>query len=66
MKGILAVSREPLVSMDFRDNPYSSTIDAEYTNFYGDLVKVVTWYDNRVGLQRASPTWPSTSRNRGL
>ena len=46
MKGILAVSREPLVSMDFKGNPYSSTIDAEYTNFYGDLVKVVTWYDN--------------------
>ena len=46
MKGILAVSREPLVSIDFKGNPYSSTVDAEYTNFYGDLVKVVTWYDN--------------------
>jgi glyceraldehyde 3-phosphate dehydrogenase len=46
MKGILAVSREPLVSSDYKGNPYSSTIDAEFTNFYGDLVKVVTWYDN--------------------
>lgn len=46
MKGVLAVSREPLVSVDFKGNPYSSTVDAEYTNFYGDLVKVVTWYDN--------------------
>lgn len=46
MKGILAVSREPLVSMDYKGNPYSSTIDAEFTKFYGDLVKVVTWYDN--------------------
>ncbi|MCC6456853.1 MAG: type I glyceraldehyde-3-phosphate dehydrogenase [Caldilineaceae bacterium] len=46
MKGILAVSREPLVSSDYKGNPYSSTIDAEFTHFYGDLVKVVTWYDN--------------------
>ncbi len=46
MKGILAVSREPLVSIDYKGNPHSSTIDAEFTNFYGDLVKVVTWYDN--------------------
>jgi glyceraldehyde 3-phosphate dehydrogenase len=46
MKGILAVSREPLVSSDYKGNPYSSIIDAEFTKFYGDLVKVVTWYDN--------------------
>ena len=46
MQGILAVSREPLVSVDYKGNPYSSTIDAEFTNFYGDLVKVVAWYDN--------------------
>jgi glyceraldehyde 3-phosphate dehydrogenase len=46
MKGILAVSREPLVSIDYKGNAFSSTIDAEFTAFYGDLVKVVTWYDN--------------------
>ena len=46
MKGYLAVSREPLVSIDYKGNAYSSTIDAEFTNFYGDLVKVVSWYDN--------------------
>lgn len=46
MKGILAVSREPLVSIDYKGNPTSSTIDAEFTRCYGDLVKVVTWYDN--------------------
>jgi glyceraldehyde 3-phosphate dehydrogenase len=46
MKGILAVSREPLVSSDYKGNSYSSTIDAEFTKFYGDLVKVVAWYDN--------------------
>jgi glyceraldehyde 3-phosphate dehydrogenase len=46
MQGILAVSREPLVSIDYKGNPYSSTIDEQFTNVYGDLVKVVTWYDN--------------------
>jgi glyceraldehyde 3-phosphate dehydrogenase len=46
MKGILAVSREPLVSIDFKGNPTSSTVDAEFTKVYGDLVKVVAWYDN--------------------
>ena len=46
MKGILDVSREPLVSSDYKGNDYSSIIDAQFTGFYGDLVKVVTWYDN--------------------
>jgi glyceraldehyde 3-phosphate dehydrogenase len=46
MQGVLAVSREPLVSIDYKGNSYSSTIDAEFTNVYGDMVKVVTWYDN--------------------
>ncbi len=46
MQGILAVSREPLVSSDYIGNTFSSSIDADFTAFYGDLVKVVTWYDN--------------------
>ena len=46
MKGVLAVSREPLVSIDFKGDAHSSTVDAEFTGFYGNLVKVVTWYDN--------------------
>jgi len=45
MQGVLAVSREPLVSIDYKGNSFSSTVDAEFTKFYGDLVKVVTWYD---------------------
>lgn len=49
MKGVLGVSREPLVSMDFKGDPRSSVVDAEFTAFYGDLVKVVTWYDNEWG-----------------
>jgi glyceraldehyde 3-phosphate dehydrogenase len=46
MKGVLAVSREPLVSIDYKGNAFSSTVDAEFTKVYGDLVKVVAWYDN--------------------
>jgi glyceraldehyde 3-phosphate dehydrogenase len=46
MKGILGVNREPLVSMDFKGDSRSSIVDAGFTAFYGDLVKVVTWYDN--------------------
>jgi glyceraldehyde 3-phosphate dehydrogenase len=49
MKGVLGVSREPLVSVDFKGDPRSSIVDAEFTAFYGDLVKVVTWYDNEWG-----------------
>lgn len=46
MRGILAVNRAPLVSTDFKGDTHSSTVDAAFTSFYGNLVKVVTWYDN--------------------
>ena len=50
MKGILAVSDEPLVSMDLKGDPHSSTVDALTTNVVGgDLVKVASWYDNEWG-----------------
>ena len=49
MKGILQVVREPLVSIDFKGSPFSSSVDYEFTNVYGKMVKVVTWYDNEWG-----------------
>ena len=50
LKGILSMSDEPLVSIDFRGNPNSSIIDTAYTKVMdGDLVKVVSWYDNEWG-----------------
>ena len=50
MKGILAVSHEPLVSIDFRGDSHSSTIDAMSSQVMdGTLAKVVTWYDNEWG-----------------
>ncbi len=50
MKGILAVTDEPLVSMDLKGDPHSSIVDALTTNVVGgDLVKVASWYDNEWG-----------------
>jgi glyceraldehyde 3-phosphate dehydrogenase len=50
LRGILAYSEEPLVSIDFKGNPASSTVDAGLTMAIGDgLVKVVSWYDNEWG-----------------
>jgi glyceraldehyde 3-phosphate dehydrogenase len=51
MKGILAVSHEELVSVDFRGNPHSSIVDAPLTKVVdGNLVKVFSWYDNEWGF----------------
>jgi len=50
LKGILAMSDDPLVSIDFRGNPNSSIVDAPYTKVMdGDFVKVLSWYDNEWG-----------------
>ena len=50
LKGILMVSDEPLVSIDYNHNSFSSIIDAELTNVMGGtLVKVMAWYDNEWG-----------------
>jgi glyceraldehyde 3-phosphate dehydrogenase len=50
LNGILTVSDAPLVSIDFRGNPHSSIVDAQYTQVMdGDFVKVVSWYDNEWG-----------------
>ncbi|MBC7162915.1 type I glyceraldehyde-3-phosphate dehydrogenase [Immundisolibacter sp.] len=51
LKGILAYTDEPLVSVDFNHNPASSTYDATLTKVIdGTLVKVCSWYDNEWGF----------------
>mmetsp|Transcript_12048 Transcript_12048/g.50668 ORF Transcript_12048/g.50668 Transcript_12048/m.50668 type:complete len:205 (-) Transcript_12048:163-777(-) len=53
MKGILAITDEPLVSIDFRCADVSTTIDAALTMVMGDdLIKVVAWYDNEWGYSQ--------------
>ena len=50
LKGLIAVSDEPLVSVDYIGNLQSSTIDALSTNVVGGtLVNVTSWYDNEMG-----------------
>jgi glyceraldehyde 3-phosphate dehydrogenase len=47
MKGVLQVTDEELVSIDFRGNPHSSIVDAPLTRVLdGSLAKVFSWYDN--------------------
>lgn len=49
-EGILGVSEEPLVSIDYRGNSHSSIVDLPLINVVDkNLVKVVAWYDNEWG-----------------
>ncbi len=51
LEGILAVSTEPLVSVDFQGNSHSSIVDAPFTKIVdGDALKVLAWYDNEWGF----------------
>ena len=50
LKGVLGYNTEPLVSIDFNHNPQSSTFDASETRIIGNLIKVVSWYDNEWGF----------------
>ncbi|MCU1282779.1 MAG: gap [bacterium] len=47
--GVLAVTDEPLVSIDFNGDAHSATIDLLSTMVVGELAKVVAWYDNETG-----------------
>ncbi|HUN55870.1 MAG TPA: type I glyceraldehyde-3-phosphate dehydrogenase [Smithella sp.] len=51
MKGILACSEEELVSIDFNGNKHSSIVDMLNTNVIGgNMVKILSWYDNEWGF----------------
>ncbi len=50
LEGILQYCDEPLVSIDFKGNPHSSILDAQYTKVMDkDFAKVLSWYDNEWG-----------------
>jgi glyceraldehyde 3-phosphate dehydrogenase len=53
LKGILAAVDEPLVSVDYKGDPHSSSVDLQFTMALGkdksDFIKVVAWYDNEWG-----------------
>ncbi len=51
LKGVLAYNDAPLVSIDFNHDPHSSSFDAGLTKVIeGNLVKVLSWYDNEWGF----------------
>ena len=53
MKGVLDVTDEELVSVDFRGNPHSSIVDAPLTKVVdGNMAKVFSWYDNEWGFSQ--------------
>lgn len=50
LRGVLALSELPLVSVDFRGNPHSAVVDTELVALPGDrLLRLVAWYDNEYG-----------------
>jgi glyceraldehyde 3-phosphate dehydrogenase len=51
LNGVLSVTSEPLVSIDFNHSPYSSNFDLTQTQMVdGKLVRVLSWYDNEWGF----------------
>ena len=54
MKGILAYCNEPIVSSDIVNDPASSIFDSLCTMVIGNMVKVVSWYDNEWGYSNRS------------
>ncbi|WP_409251943.1 type I glyceraldehyde-3-phosphate dehydrogenase [Bacillus sp. SCS-153A] len=67
LKGILGYSEEPLVSTDYNGNPDSSTIDALSTMVMeGNMVKVISWYDNESGYSNRVVDLVSYIASKGL
>lgn len=51
LKGVLGYVNEPVVSIDFNHDPHSSSFDASQTSVMGgNLVRILTWYDNEWGF----------------
>ena len=51
LKGILQYNEDPVVSSDMIGNPHSSIFDAPWTMVMsGNMIKVLSWYDNEAGF----------------
>ena len=53
LKGVLEYTEDPIVSSDIVGNPHTSIFDATETKVIGNLVKVLSWYDNEWGYSNA-------------
>lgn len=49
MKNVLSVTKDHLVSMDFKGDPHSAIVDLPLTMVCGNMAKIVGWYDNEWG-----------------
>ena len=49
LKGILAYTEDPIVSVDIIGNPNSCLFDADLTSVVNNMIKIVGWYDNEAG-----------------
>ena len=49
MKGVLEYATDPLVSSDIVSNKHSSIFDSLMTDVNGNMIKIVSWYDNEAG-----------------
>lgn len=65
LKGVLEYTEEPLVSADILGNTHSSIVDGNLTRVIGNLVKVVAWYDNEVGISNRIAELTETLAERG-
>ncbi|HPC73403.1 MAG TPA: type I glyceraldehyde-3-phosphate dehydrogenase [Syntrophales bacterium] len=67
LEGIMCCEEEPLVSMDFKGNDHSSTVDLEFTQVLrGNMAKVVAWYDNEWGYSCRVADLANYMASRGL
>jgi glyceraldehyde 3-phosphate dehydrogenase len=67
LKGVLAVEKNELVSVDFNGNPYSSIADLASTMVIGKrLGKVMSWYDNETGFSNRMVDLAKYMAGRGL
>ncbi len=66
LRGYLGYTEEPLVSMDFKGDPRSGIVDGASTMVVGDLVKVLSWYDNEWGYSNRCVDLLRLLVNRGI
>jgi glyceraldehyde 3-phosphate dehydrogenase len=65
--GILGYAEEPLVSVDYKGSPYSSIVDSLLTmSIGGNLVRVISWYDNEWGYSQRVADLASYVAQQGL
>ena len=67
LKGVLHCEKDPLVSVDYIGNPFSSIVDLPSTMVIdGNMIKVYAWYDNEMGFSQRMIDVALLMKNKGL